>query len=150
MSGRSRRLAALESHVAALERPSTERPRGARPYPGTMLDAMTDAGMTGPSWAAWRAFWRSVFALPLSAEELALFRRCTGRASPPERPVREVFQIIGRRGGKTRNAALAALWLGCRVNYHATLAPGERAVVACVGADRGQARQVLGYLKGLA
>jgi len=111
---------------------------------------MADAGMTGESWAAWRTFWRSVFALPLAPAEVDVFRRHTGRSAPPERPVREVFQIIGRRGGKTRNAALAALWLGCRENYHASLAPGERAVVACVGADRGQARQVLGYLKGLA
>ncbi len=149
MSGRGRRLAALESHVAALERPGPERRRGPTPYPGTILDAMADAGMVGASWSSWRTFWRGVFALPFEEPgELALFQERTGRTRPPTAPVREVFQIIGRRGGKTRNAALCALWLGCRENYHASLAPGERALIVAIGADRGQAGQVLGYLKG--
>ncbi len=150
MSGRSRRLAALDVRMARLERPTPDRPLGPAPYPGTILDAMTDAGMTGPSWSAWRTFWRAVFALPMDAADLEVFRRHTGRVAPPAAPVREVFQIIGRRGGKTRNAALAALWLGCRRNYAEILAPGERALIVALGADRAQAGQVLGYLRGLA
>lgn len=150
MSGRARRLAALEAKMSRLERPTSERPLGPAPYPGTILDAMTDAGMVGPSWSAWRTFWKAVFALPMDAGELEVFRRHTGRDTPPAAPVREVFQIIGRRGGKTRNAALAALWLGCRQNYAEILAPGERALIVAIGADRAQAAQIVAYLKGAA
>ena len=34
------------------------------PYTGTVLDLMDAAGLTGPSWAPWRAFWRVVYGLP--------------------------------------------------------------------------------------
>ena len=53
-------------------------------------------------------------------------------------------------GGKTRGAcALAALHAAIRRDYTGLLAPGERAVVPVVAADRRQARQVLAYLKGM-
>ena len=55
---------------------------------------------------------------------------------------------IGRRGGKSRNAAAAALYLAIRFDA-SRLAPGELAVIPVLAADRRQARQVLGYLKGL-
>src|SRR5712692_7869132 len=79
------------------------KPRPGEPFPGTILDAMDAAGFTGPSWAAWRAFWAAVFALPMDAAALELFRHHTGRTAAPIAPVREAWEIIGRRGGKSRN-----------------------------------------------
>lgn len=118
------------------------------PYDGTILDVMDAAGLTGASWKPWRAFWKAVFALPMDDEDLAIYRRHTDRENPPEGPVDEAWMPIGRRGGKSRNAAIAALYLAIRFDA-AVLSPGELAVIPVLGADRKQARQVLGYLRGL-
>lgn len=120
------------------------------PFAGTILDLMDAAGLTGPSWAAWRTFWRVVIGAPLSEDDRATFTRCTGRQRVPVGPLRAITLIVGRRGGKTRGAcALAALHAAIRRDYAGLLAPGERAVVPVVAADRRQARQVLAYLKGM-
>jgi hypothetical protein len=119
------------------------------PFAGSMLDMMDAAGLTGPTWEAWRTFWRAVFGLPMSEIDLIAFARHTGRRSPPPAPVREAWLIVGRRGGKSRSAALAALYQGIKCDYAALLAPGERAVVPVIAADRLQARATLSYLKGL-
>lgn len=119
------------------------------PYEGTILDVMDEAGLVGATWAAWRALWKAVFALPMSAEDLAIFRRHTGRETPPEDPVDELWMPVGRRGGKTHNAAAAGLFVG--ISFDAsTLSKGETAVVMIIAADRRQARVCLRYLKALA
>lgn len=58
--------------------------------------------------------------------------------------------VIGRRGGKSRNAALCAVYLACRQDYAPLLAPGETAVIPIIAAEKKQARQVLSFLKGIA
>ena len=115
-----------------------------------MLDAMIAAGLVSESWSAWRVFWKAVFALPMEAAELLIYQRHTGRTNPPTKPVTEAWQPIGRRGGKSRNAAVAAAYLAIRRDHTAYLAPGERGVIPVIAADRKQAQQVLRYLKGLA
>jgi hypothetical protein len=117
-------------------------------FTGTIVDAMDAAGLAGPTWAAWRAFWRAVFALPMGPADRAIFTRHTDRQAPPAAPVREVALPVGRRAGKSRNAAVAGLFLAISFDV-STLAPGETAVVPIISADRKQARQVLGYLKAL-
>lgn len=124
------------------------RKRSGKPFGGTILDIMDAAGLTGETWEPWRAFWRSVFALPLSEPHLETFQRHTDRETPPDEPVGEAWMPIGRRGGKTRNAGIAGLFLAIRFDA-SRLAPGETAIVAILAADRKQARQVLGYLRGL-
>lgn len=118
------------------------------PFTGTMLDAMDLAGMTGPTWDPWRTFWKAVFALPMHSGDLERYKRHTGRESPPAKPVQEAWQPIGRRGGKSRNDAIAAGYLAIRRDYRPLLAPGERAVIPVIAADRKQARQIMNYLKG--
>ena len=118
------------------------------PFEGTILDVMDTAGLTGPSWAPWRAFWKAVFGLPMTEEDVAAYRRHTDREKPPADPVSEAWMPIGRRGGKSRNAALAAMHMAISFDV-SQLAPGELAVVPIIAADRKQARQVLGYLRGL-
>ncbi len=90
----------------------TRREQG--PYTGSILQAMDSAGLTGESWAAWRAFLKAVFSLPMNATELRCFRQHTERESPPAEPVREAWMPVGRRGGKSRIAALVALFLAIR------------------------------------
>lgn len=125
-------------------------PVGLPDPPQTILDAMDAAGLTGDSWAAWRTFWRTVFALPIAPEEMATVTRHAGRTARPTAPVREAWAIAGRRGGKSRVAAVAAAFLAIRRDYTQVLAPGERGVIPVIAADRKQAGQVLGYLKGIA
>jgi hypothetical protein len=144
---RARELGRLGGHAKAAKVRAASAPP--TPFAGTILDAMVAAGLVGPSWSAWVTFWKVVFALPMDADELERFTRHTGRATPPAAPVREAWPVVGRRGGKSRNFALAALFLGVRQDYGAILAPGERAIVPVIAADRQQARVVLSYLKGL-
>jgi hypothetical protein len=119
------------------------------PYLGDFQQFLTDAGLVGETWAAWRVFWKAVDAIPLAPDELAIFQRHTGRQTPPAAPVREVWDIVGRRGGKTRVKAARALWTAIRRNWRAVLAEGERCVIPIIAADRRQAGQALGYIKGL-
>ena len=100
-----------------------------------------------PSWTAWRGYLSAVCWLTLTADEAVLYQQCTGRHQLPGAPAREVWTIVGRRGGKSRVAALLAIYLALFRRY--TLAPGERGVVMVLAADRRQARVVMRYIVGL-
>ena len=101
------------------------------------------------SWAAWFAFWKASFALPMSEADLAFFRECTGRDRPPAEPPKEIAESVGRRGGKSRAAATTAAWLAVFVDWKPYLSRGERAMVLVLAADRKQARVVFRYIKSL-
>jgi hypothetical protein len=53
----------------------------------TIIDAINDKDVFGslPSfsrldtWASWLTWLKSVFAIPMTADELAIYRQCTGR-----------------------------------------------------------------------
>lgn len=120
-----------------------------QPFAGSILEMMDAASLTGASWEPWRSFWRAIYALPMEEADLERFTRHTARTSAPSEPVREAWLIVGRRGGKSRMAALAALYQSIRRNYSELLAPGERGMILVIAADRQQARSTLGYLKGL-
>jgi len=64
---------------------------------------------SGPSWDAWRAALAALDGVPLPDEQAEIFRRHTGRSTLPGGPFREAFFIVGRRGGKSRIAALKAV-----------------------------------------
>lgn len=123
--------------------------------PADIIEALTSPDWWGPwfkkpeSWGGWFAFWRAAFALQMDASDLAIFRECTGRTEPPTEPAKEITEIIGRRGGKTRGAAVTTAWLACFVDWRPFLAPGEKAVVMLLAADRRQARVALRYIKSL-
>lgn len=116
----------------------------------SVLEVMADlfgAHFVGPSWDAWRAFLAALFALPMPEAQAAVYRRCTGRWKAPAAPAREGWMVVGRRGGKSRIAALLAVFLACFRKYR--LALGERGVVMVIAADRKQARVVLRYIRAL-
>jgi hypothetical protein len=131
-------------------------PRGPRPagWP-SIIDALDDPQLFAPafrpaaSWAAWRTVLTALFALAPTAEDLARYTTHTGRVTWPSTPVREAWLVVGRRGGKSRIAALIAVYLACFRDYSRVLARGERGVVMCIAADRRQARVVLRYIVGL-
>jgi hypothetical protein len=120
----------------------------------TILDAISDPRLFGPffdegSWAAWWLFLTACFGLPMSTEQVELYRQHTGRQHPPTDPAREAWLVVGRRGGKSRIAALLGVYLACFREYRAVLAPGERGTLPIIAADRRQARTVLRYINGL-
>lgn len=103
----------------------------------------------GETWAAWSVFLRALFALPLDADELAIYTEHTGRADPPSRQQAEAALIVGRRGGKSRMLALVAVFLATFRDYTPWLAPGEVGTVAIIAANRPQARAIFRYASGL-
>lgn len=97
----------------------------------------------------WEVFLAALFGLPIDAEDAAaLYARHTGRTAPPTAPAREAWVIVGRRGGKSRIAALVAVYLACFRDYADKLAPGEVGTLAVIAADRKQARTVFRYING--
>lgn len=118
-------------------------------YTITDLLASMDWYQQNPqAWVAWRAFLCAVFALPMTDEEQAIYRACTGRQYVPGKAAKEVYLIVGRRGGKTRIAALIATYLAACKDYSKILAPGQWGTLPLIAADRAQARELMGYVKG--
>lgn len=118
----------------------------------TIIDACRDRALFGAwffssSWAAWLAFLAALFGLDLDDAGLDLYRRCTSRTTAPTAPAREGWVIVGRRGGKSRIAALIAVYLACFRDYRSMLSPGEVATVMVIAADRRQARVVFRYVR---
>lgn len=122
----------------------------------TILDALDHPQVFAPhfkggptSWAAWRAFLAALFGLPLDEVQLALYRHHTGRETPPTTQFTEAALICGRRAGKSRILALIAVFLAAFRDYSEYLAPGERATIPIIAADRKQARTIFRYVLGL-
>lgn len=100
------------------------------------------------SWGKWRAFLASLFGLPLDGEGQAIYTEHTGRQDVPTEPFSEAWTIVGRRGGKSRIAALVAVYLALFRDYSEVLSRGERGVVMVLAADRGQCRVIMNYARG--
>lgn len=122
--------------------------------PITILEAMEDPQLfgrlfTGESWKAWRCCLASIFGLDLSEGMLSLFQLHTGRQTPQTAATREAWLVVGRRGGKSRIAALVAVFLACLRVYRNVLVPGEPGTLMVIACDRRQARIVFKYIEGL-
>lgn len=138
----ARELASKGGRVtAALRRASKQAWRG------TILDLMDAAGMRDAEWTAWRAFWKAVYALSMTADELDVYQRHTQRHRAPNEPVAEAWMCIGRGGGKTRNSALHAVYRAITFDMD-SVDPGEDVVIPLLASDRRQAQQGLKYIRG--
>ena len=121
----------------------------------TIIDAVADRNLFAPwfknkaSWAAWFAFLRALFALPMTAEQLAIYQQCTGRVAPPTASATEGWLVCGRRSGKSFILSLCAVYLAAFHSYRQYLAPGERGTIMVIACDRRQARTIFRYIGGL-
>src|SRR5262245_34754541 len=111
----------------------------------TIVEAIHDPALFWPwfrtqSWRAWETFLAALFGLPFDEDAAALYHKYTGRNTSPAEQAREAWVIVGRRGGKSRIAALVAVYLACFREYAPVLAPGEVGTLAVIAADRRQAR----------
>ena len=95
------------------------------------------------SWTTWLVVLRAAFGLSLDDDELKVFADVAGNRSPPAKRVRELWAVIGRRGGKSRIAAALAVFFACFVKHK--LAQGERGMVLVLAASLEQAKVVFGY-----
>jgi phage terminase large subunit-like protein len=101
------------------------------------------------TWQPWFAYLAAIFALPMSPEQLEIFRACTGLAEPPKETSKEIVTICGRRAGKSFVLSLIAVYLACFFDWRPYMTPGERAYVMIIAADRKQARTIFRYIKAL-
>ena len=119
--------------------------------PVTILEACADPNLFArwfrdrDTWRAWFVFLRALFGLPMSADDLALYKECTGREDPPAGGAREAWLVVGRRGGKSMVLALIAVFLACFCDWAPFLSPGERGTIMVLAADRRQARTIYRY-----
>ena len=118
-----------------------------------ILEALDDPELLagqfcGTSWGVWRVWLKALFALPMDADELAIYWERTGRTEPPAAPFIEATLVCGRRAGKSRMMGLLAVYLATCRDYAPHLAPGEVATVGVIAADRRQARTVMRYISG--
>jgi hypothetical protein len=86
---------------------------------------------------------------PLEPSELEAFQARTGRETPPEQRVEELWAIAGRRGGKTRAMSTLAVYLAALVDHSDVLDAGERGVLPLIAPDMKQAKVALDYATGL-
>jgi hypothetical protein len=120
----------------------------------TILQAMRDPNLfgrwfSGPSWDRWRVFLAALFGLKMNAAQLSVYRAHTGRQAAPDKPCREAWCVAGRRAGKSRVAALVAVYLAALRDWRPHLAPGEVATVMVLAADKRQARTIFRYCRAL-
>jgi hypothetical protein len=99
------------------------------------------------SWQVWIVVLKAAFGLTLDADEAALFASVAGDRSPPGQRTRELWCVVGRRGGKSRMAALIACFIALFTSHR--LAPGEKGCVLVLAASIEQAGTVFGYVLGL-
>src|SRR5690625_2015723 len=103
----------------------------------------------GESWAAWRTLLAGFYGLPLDSTERKTWKLLTGRATAPTEPHDAPWLVVGRSRRRRLSAALLAVYGAAFKDYTDKLAPGEKATVMVLAADRRQARSVFRYIGGL-
>ncbi len=120
----------------------------------TIDDAIADPMLLGgalgdlESWAVWRAVLKAAFCIPMSDADTAAFASVSGGRKPPTRRVDELWAVAGRRGGKSRTAAVIGTYIAALENHAHKLAPGETGYVLVLSPSKSQARAVHDYCEG--
>ena len=99
------------------------------------------------SWSTWIAVLKAAFGLGLTDEQRELFASVAGQRMPPRDRVRELWCLCGRRAGKSRIAALVAVYVALFAPVK--LAPGERGAVLVLANGIDQAGLVFSYARAL-
>ena len=98
------------------------------------------------SWSTWIAVLRAAFGLPLDDEQRRVFASVAGDRAPPTRRVRELWGLVGRKGGKSKMAGAIAVYLALFVKHR--LSRGEKGMVLVLAMSVDQARVVFNYCLG--
>jgi hypothetical protein len=127
-----------------------------KPQP-TIIDAIKNPKLFGSlprfkkleTWASWLVVLKAIFGLGMTADDLSIFQRHTGRTSPPIGGSKETYLIIGRRGGKSFISALVTCFIACFIDFSPFITVGETLAVMCLAKDKDQARIVFRYVKAI-
>ncbi len=111
--------------------------------------ALLGSILAGDSWSAWRAILLASQGEALTDTERALFQTLTSRKREPLERCEEVFAIVGRRGGKTRAAAVLSVFMAALCDHRSKLAVGERGVVLFLAQNVKQAQVAFKYCVGV-
>ena len=87
---------------------------------------------------------RAAFGLSLSDEQLETFKKIAGGRAAPTQRLRELWCMIGRKGGKSKIAAAIAVYIALFVK-HDRLSRGEKGMVLVLAMSMDQARVVFDY-----
>jgi hypothetical protein len=93
----------------------------------------------------WRAMLSAAFNAPMDAGQEEAYNCATDRTTQPAN-LRELWMIIGRRGGKDAVGAFIALYLACSRNWKREFKSGETVVGMIICPDRKQGRVALNYM----
>jgi phage terminase large subunit-like protein len=114
--------------------------------------ALTNKRMLGAalgdtvSWTTWLTVLRAAFGLPLDEQQTNIFASVAGARTPPAQRVRELWCVIGRRGGKSRIAAALSVYFALFTKHKRVF--GERVMVLVLSASVEQSKTVFGYVRG--
>lgn len=108
--------------------------------PRGVEDAMLRLGMTGGSWRAWRTVARLLDDAELDDEDVETIK-ARADCDPPSSRVRQLWAVVGRRGGKSTMAAVVAVAQACRP-YPRVINP----VVGLIAKSQEQAKNVAAYV----
>lgn len=98
------------------------------------------------SWSTWIAILRATFGLPLDEAQKRVFASVAGGRAPPTKRVRELWGLVGRKGGKSKMAAAISVYLALFVKHK--LSRGEKGMVLVLAMSVDQARVVFHYCLG--
>jgi len=102
------------------------------------------------TWKSWLTFFKVLSGrTDLDAGEMALFQQCTGLDELPQEDIKEVYLIIGRRGGKSTVTALLAVIYALWGGWEKYLAPGETANAFIIATNKQQAGIIKRYVSAI-
>jgi len=99
------------------------------------------------TWKNWIVCLKAIFALEMDDEEKRIYSEFTGNSEVPTKLMKEIYLIIGRRGGKSFISALIAVYLALFKDWTTCLKTGEQGWIFVVASDRYQSRVVHNYIK---
>src|SRR6516164_3570386 len=101
--------------------------------------ALLGTTLQGESWRVWRILLVAAMGERLSDQERDIYRKLTNRPTEPLQRVEEFWGIAGRRGGKTRSAAVLSVYLAALCDHKDALSPGEPGIVMFLAENTKQA-----------
>lgn len=115
-----------------------------------IIEFMDDPQLVGDqfindSWDAWKALLAGFYNLNTDATKYYTLTKRRPSASD----FRELWLVIGRRGGKSNISALLAVYEAIFNNHKDNLSRGEIATIMVIASDRKQARTVFRYISAL-
>ncbi len=142
----AKRRAMRRPRPKAKAAPARQALQGVMPF-SQAFDTIFSSWFAGGTWAMWRTVGKVIFGEPLTAAELKIFQRFTGRILAPTTSMREVWLACGRRAGKDYFVAACVVYLACVKKW--TFKPGELGRIMLLAVDSDQSDILFEYVSNL-